>query len=605
MHWISRKIRQLIDMLTFRQKLILILFTFMSLLMIASVLNTKYTNDQYVENQTTNNEEYTLDIATQYFSNMLTEITKTMSAIMFDNEISNNLNNILDESISPTTMIPEINAGLDNITLNNDVFVVVYVPGEKYNYSNRAYEHQFDDEKLKEVIPVLENNTVYDIHWFDSSFDLLSEEWQRNNDYNGQMIVAGRKITNNTGNTIGYMFAGLKEESFDYIPGIDNSGVDREFFLINDNNDILYSTNSNESGINSVYYEWLRGKKASPFVVFNEKKYFVAERMIPNVNWNIATVIPYEQMTAHFDEAYTINGYVFFAIFVVTMLILIQVIHRYTRPIAKIAHVANEISNGNMEIRSNIRRNDEIGRLAIAFDLMLDHIQSIIEQIKMERKLKREAEISVLQAKIKPHFIFNLLSTIRIKIIQNNDMETANIVKTFTLFLKNIYSGKEFIMIDEEMNENTNYIALVNAMRKHPVELQLNIAPETGNIKVPRLLTQPIVENSFKHGFTENGGVILIETKLDNGFIYLSIQDNGKGIKQETLSNLRDSLIRDKKMVVKHYQEKSDDVFGIGLVNVYERLVLTYGEQSDMQIESNEGQWTKITIKFPVQQERI
>lgn len=566
--------------------------------MMVSVANMSYTSIQYVQNQTVKNEKYMLDLSHQYFTNRAYELIATMNLVLFDNEINSILNRNLHGNSNPQ-MFVDINARLNLFTLNNNIFIMIMIPNNDHFFSNKNYDNYFDIQKLQKHTPVLAEKPAFYIHWFDSQDDLL-HEIRSPEGINEQMIVVGRKLTNYSGKTTGYMFAGITERNITPILGSDEYNVSRELLLVNGSNNIIFSTHPYNKRLSLLDNYWKNTEQETPIMEYEGENYIVVDRPLPISDWKLVSVTPYQEAAEQLDQAYTFNVFLQVVAFIFMAIILLYLINKFTQPITKLAQVAGMVEHGNLEIRSNIKRNDEIGRLSIAFDLMLERIESMIEEIKMEQKIKRKAEIAALQAKIKPHFIFNLLNTIRLQFIKNHDMEAAKITQSFIQFLRSIYQGKELITLQEEVNDTVVYLNLVNAMRKNPVEMKQLIVPETFDIKIPRLITQPIVENSCKHGFRGRDGRITMESKKENDFIYLSIYDNGIGMDEETLSTLKESIKMNKKMIVNQFQTNPSDMFGIGLKNVYERMILTYGEEADMIIESGINKGTKITLVFPI-----
>ncbi|CAK4836404.1 unnamed protein product [Aphanomyces euteiches] len=115
-------------------------------------------------------------------------------------------------------------------------------------------------------------------------------------------------------------------------------------------------------------------------------------------------------------------------------------------------------------------------------------------------------------------------------------------------------------------------------------------------IAVPRFIIQPIIENAFIHGLSQNSGTIRIDTWKEDDQLVIRIEDNGKGMTPEQLRLLLAKLY-EKDSQYDHLKDKK--FAGIGLSNILERLKILYGEAFEIQIESEEAQGTQITMKLP------
>ncbi|WP_062049870.1 sensor histidine kinase [Bacillus sp. JCM 19034] len=316
-------------------------------------------------------------------------------------------------------------------------------------------------------------------------------------------------------------------------------------------------------------------------------------------DWTIVSTMPYHAAIDELGNAFTVNIYIVTIALILLIFILLFVVNRYLQPIQNLANVAEEIDTGNLDVRSKIRRNDEIGRLSVAFDSMLDRIQDMIQQVKLEQRMKRKADMAVLQAKIKPHFIFNVLNTLRIQVLKRKDEQSAALILSFGKFLRSVYKGEETITLEQELNHIIDYIHVINAMRKNPIESYIELSDDTKHVKVPRFFIQPIVENACKHGIQHYTGCITVYSYVEGENIIVEVCDDGIGMQKEELDKLRASLLSDKQQILQSYLNAPEREFGIGLKNVFERMTLIYGEAFLMKIESQYKSGFKVRFQFP------
>lgn len=216
----------------------------------------------------------------------------------------------------------------------------------------------------------------------------------------------------------------------------------------------------------------------------------------------------------------------------------------------------------------------------------LSELLSVQLEIYRLNKLANEANIAklkALRAQIHPHFLFNALNTI--SYFCRVDAEKARtLIIDLSNFLRNTLKREEvFIEIEEEIKSISAYLAIEKARFGDRISVEIEIPKELRVCKIPTFILQPIVENCIKHGILKKdcGGKIIIKASSSGNDILFSVEDNGIGISQSKLAEIRN---------------KSS---GIGLENVNERLKLLYGKRYTLNIESELNNGTSISFYIP------
>src|SRR5699024_7087771 len=181
-------------------------------------------------------------------------------------------------------------------------------------------------------------------------------------------------------------------------------------------------------------------------------EYLITEKKVSFVDWKLISLIPYKdavyKMNSIFSKMF-LSQMIFFAIF---FGLLTYLINRMTKPLVKLGKVVSEVQKGDLTVRSQINNQDEIGRFSQSFDQMLDRINEMILNTAEIESRKREAELAMLQAQINPHFLFNTLNSIRMKVYKNRDLESAEMISSLSKLLRMTIDDRATIMFNIEVD---------------------------------------------------------------------------------------------------------------------------------------------------------
>lgn len=240
---------------------------------------------------------------------------------------------------------------------------------------------------------------------------------------------------------------------------------------------------------------------------------------------------------------------------------------------------------------------DEVDRLDYAFTKMMSRIDDLVETVQDDQRriseeviTRQQAELKFLQQQINPHYLFNTLESIRMNLICKNDPEDANIVKLFAeSFRRYIDMKEEYSTLYEELTFLEKYITIQNYRLNNRIRYACTECGATMSVRIPKLLIQPVVENSVIHAFEDrpDGGEILVTTQRKDRQVLITVRDDGSGMSEEELRKLLEHV---------HAREEGGS---IGLRNVYRRLKLVYGDSADMEITSVVGEGTTVTLIIP------
>ena len=239
---------------------------------------------------------------------------------------------------------------------------------------------------------------------------------------------------------------------------------------------------------------------------------------------------------------------------------------------------------------------DEIGRLAESYNSMIDYMNELFERLLREEEGIRKAEMMVLYEQIKPHFLYNTLETIRYLAIQENAVQVTEALETLGSFYRNFLSkGKREIPFQNEIRIIQDYLALQKLRYGDSFTDEYDIDEEALEYMVPKLILQPLVENSIYHGIKLKGEhcVIRITAKMSEQGLHIFIYDTGMGMSEEQIQS-----------VLETKREENDEPVrkshgGFGLAGTIDRIRYYCNKDDVVTIRSELGEYTEIELFIP------
>ena len=265
--------------------------------------------------------------------------------------------------------------------------------------------------------------------------------------------------------------------------------------------------------------------------------------------------------------------------------------HFITQPIISLKDTMLKIQNDGLDIRYHTTTNDEIAELGQTFNSLLDQIKTLMDKIHYQQKTERKLQLQLLNAQIKPHFLYNVLEMINSFIREKMLLEATNSVYHLSHFYRiSLSDGNDFVTIRDEYELTMSYLTLQQLRYVEFFDFTISIHPDLYSYSVPKLTLQPLVENAIYHGIKNSlkYGLICVVGYLQNDFIYFEIYDDGLGMSKEKISEIYAAI----------QAEESTQNFGIA--SVMKRLNIYYKNQAALKIESVENKYTNITISFPI-----
>lgn len=367
---------------------------------------------------------------------------------------------------------------------------------------------------------------------------------------------------------------------------------EKSYFLIADQNgDIIYHPDKEKIGSRSFYYsDGFPDRKVS----YAGEQYLLTSTFSEITGWYIISMASADEVEAELNYITDLTVYITIIVLILIILLTLYLSSSLSKPIQKLQELTHRASENDLSVKIDINGNDEIAELGQSFNKMIRRINKLMEQNVREQKLLRKLEMESLDNQIKPHFIYNTLDLI-IGLLENKDFDKAtHMVEALGKFFRlSLSHGKEMVLIRNEIKHVKNYLFIQQFRHGEEYEYIIDVEDfEIMDKHIPKLILQPIVENSIYHGLlpAQKKGLIIIKGYRKNKIIYFKIVDNGVGISADKVEEIN-------KILNGELQTDNQKKY-FGLRNVNKRLSLMYGGISGLEVESIKGEKTTATIRI-------
>jgi Predicted signal transduction protein with a C-terminal ATPase domain len=327
------------------------------------------------------------------------------------------------------------------------------------------------------------------------------------------------------------------------------------------------------------------------FDEYNGERRLITIETVNYCRWRIVGIAYMDEMAAIKNDIGNYALWILFCGILIAISISAFISAKISQPIKKLEKSMKLVEQGIFDINIDVKGEAEVAQLSKTFNLMVSRIRQLMDQIVYEQEAKRKSEIDALQAQINPHFLYNTLDSIVWMAENGKSQDVITMVTSLArLFRISISRGKNIITVNEELEHAKNYLIIQKIRFKNKFRYEIEAQEEALKYKTPKLILQPIIENSIYHGieYMVDEGFIKISVSLTDGKLLYVVEDNGLGIDKEKLCNLLE-------------QESSRGKgSGVGVKNVHRRIQLYYGQEYGLEIESEVESGTKVKIWLPI-----
>nr|WP_298076488.1 sensor histidine kinase [uncultured Blautia sp.] len=364
-----------------------------------------------------------------------------------------------------------------------------------------------------------------------------------------------------------------------------------QVFLLDGNYQIIASRGNN--GLEELDRSMMR----------STDEFYVKVRSVRMDGWKVVSRIPESEMNSSMDDGKKFVTIAYVLAFALLILLVWFCYKRFVGPLHQVDLFIQKIVD-RPEQRMEIGREDEIGTVVQSLNHMLDARQKMNQEIQESQRRMYEAEIAKKQLQvlayrnqINPHFLYNTFECICSMALYYEVDDIAEITMALSKVFRFAVKGENIVSVEEEVSYIREYAKIIDYRFMGKIDVDIEMEDAVKEKRVIKLMLQPLVENAVFHG---------LEQKLEDGEVNVSIhmhgedhimfvvEDNGCGIEPARLVWMRDNL-----------DSRPTGQKGIGVANIYQRLKLFYGDDVVFQIESRQGEGTRITIIIPDELEPV
>lgn len=329
----------------------------------------------------------------------------------------------------------------------------------------------------------------------------------------------------------------------------------------------------------------------------NPVSYLVVKEQSAISGWSILGIMPMTQL----EEIQRTNGLFVIAMVLFACMVIFLVSRSISKsllgPVNQLIGCLNQIAEGKKNVEFLSTKSVEIDRISETVGYMLEKIDLLTGTLLEEQKRLSEEQLKALQHQINPHFLNNVLQTIKAKAVCR-DTESISRISTLLgkLLSYSVYNPYDLVTLADELAYTEHYIALQNVRWEEKIQYSNYCEGNVLTLLVPKLMIQPIVENAIEHGFKRHeGGRIVISAEEEEREYHIAVTNSGQAMAPERVDQINDYL----KNGDSYAKDKS-----IGLLNVSQRLKSCYGNEAGIKLFSREGMNTSVIIIIPKEGEQ-
>lgn len=323
------------------------------------------------------------------------------------------------------------------------------------------------------------------------------------------------------------------------------------------------------------------------------KNYFYVRQALSNYNWDYVCIIPYDNILASLTTSFRFSFIITIIAVIISSILSSALIDSIIRHFNNLLLKMKNFADGQKESLDipydYTGRTDELGILHTQFDQMVNQVNELIQNGYLNEILRKEAQLKALETQMNPHFLYNTLESINWRAKSVGAKDISSMAENLgTLLRITLDQNSKEVPLRRELELVQCYMTIQKFRYEDRLEYKITVQEDLYSCYVLKLTLQPLVENSIRYGLEENteGCFIHILAERTSDVLYVYIKNNGSAFEDQLLEKLKTNQI-------------SPHGFGIGLLNILQRMQLTYGEEYGLTLY-NENEQAVARLAFPL-----
>lgn len=365
-----------------------------------------------------------------------------------------------------------------------------------------------------------------------------------------------------------------------------------EMALIDENGDVLSATQEGQWLADSSIVQKIPGLQKG-VLHRNNVRYYVSMRECGETGITAIAALERSVILGTYGGYWTVTVIIFIIGTIGVVSAAAFITNRINRPLHRILKSMDQVEKGNFDRIETVETNAEMNELQARYNQMLLSTERLMTQRVKEQRIRRKYELSLLQAQIKPHFLYNTFDSVCALAMMGRNEDVYNMMQALGQYYRNsLHKGQEIITVEEELDIVRNYLIIESYRFEDTFKAEFDVDESVKKYHMVKLVLQPLVENALYHGFRdyELTGTITISAKDDGYFVKLQVQDDGYGMTEERLQQVMDD-------------DPDNASRRFGLYGTLSRIRLYYQDVSNgkqlIDIQSELGEGTTITVWIP------
>lgn len=368
-----------------------------------------------------------------------------------------------------------------------------------------------------------------------------------------------------------------------------------EVYIYDQSGFIVSHSNKKMLGKQFIDVDYMRrvyGMNHSNIIEKLGESYMLSTYLDEKTGWTIVEESPTSIILGALNNMYLMMGILLATGLALALLVSVFISRRISRPLAELSNAMDKFGGQDFTPPCVTSGTQEISHLQERFNHMAGEITSLMEIIQEREQQKRVLEVNFLRAQINPHFLFNMLFSIRCAVEVGKSRQAVLMLGAFIDLLRSTLNVKDtMIPLCDEIETTRKYLVVQKMRYGEKINYELEMQEETEQCMVPPLILQPLAENAIFHGIEakKEAGMVIIESALQGENLMITITDDGAGMDAATLLKIRQQYAC------------NDEGNGqsIGMANVHNRIRLNFGEAYGLSVESSLGIGTTVTLLMP------